>query len=243
MNSRYISLARELIHDIGSGKHAVGSTLPSEVELSGIYGVSRTTVRSALQMVQDLGLISRRKRAGIRIEAAKPRHSYAQSLSNIEELMQFATVTERHVQTITEAVCDEELASRLGCAPGQRWMKVELIRVNPDNPELPLCWTDVYLDPVIGAGIREQLHQNSGLICEMVEEKYSRFVAEVRQEIRAIVMTEPMAEKLAAKTGGPALEVTRHYVDQQGIVFEVSVSISPADRFTYALKLNRQLGV
>lgn len=242
MNSRYTELARQLIHDIGSGKHAVGSTLPSEIELSEIYGVSRTTVRSALQMVQNLGLISRRKRAGIRIEAAKPRHTYTQSLSNIEELMQFAALTERHVQAVTELACDEALAAQLGCEVQQRWMKVELLRVNPENPELPICWTDVYLDPLIGAGIRRRLRKNSGLICEMVEEKYGRIVAEVRQEIRSVRMTEHLAAKLAAVAGSPALEITRHYVDQQGIAFEVSVSVSPADRFTYAFRLRRQFG-
>jgi GntR family transcriptional regulator len=217
--------------------------MPSELELSDIYGVSRTTIRSALQVVQDLGLISRRKRAGIRVEAAKPRRSYAQSLSNIDELMQFATVTERHVQAITEVVCDRDLAAQLGCAPGQRRMKVEVIRINPENSGQPLCWTDVYLDPEDGARVREQVRRNSGLICDMVEETCGRVVTEVRQEIRAIALTEAMAKKLAAAAGAPGLEVKRHYVDEQGEVFETTISVSPADRFTYALKLNRQIGV
>jgi GntR family transcriptional regulator len=243
MKSRYIDLAQQITEEIGSGKHAVGTSLPSEVELSEIYGVSRSTIRSALQMVQNLGLISRRKRAGIRIEASKPRHTYEQSLSNIEDLIQFATVTERHVKTISEVACDDQLAGRLNCPVRQRWMKVELLRIDPEHPELPICWTDLYIDPPVGGGIRRQLRKNTGLVCEMVEEKYGRVVAEVRQEIQAILLPERLATHLAAAPGSPALEITRRYVDQQGIAFQVTMSVYPAERFTYALKLRRQPGV
>src|ERR1700677_427422 len=68
MKPRYAELAQQMIREIGAGKFAIGTALPSELELSAQYGVSRSTVRSALQVVQDLGLISRRKRAGIRVE-------------------------------------------------------------------------------------------------------------------------------------------------------------------------------
>lgn len=240
MKPRYTDLARQLTEEIGSGKHAVGAALPSEVKLAETYGVSRSTIRSALQVVQNLGLISRRKRAGIRVEASKPRHTYGQSLSNIEDLIQFATLTKRHVKTISEIACDEDLAERLNCSPRQRWLKVELLRVDPDNAELPICCTDLYIEPSIGAGIRAKLRKSTGLVCEMVEEKYGRVVAEVCQEIRAILLPKRLAADLAAAPGSPALEITRRYVDQQGIAFQITVSVYPAERFTYELKLRRQ---
>ena len=80
MKPRYAELADQLIQAIGDGTFEVGSALPSELDLSAQYGVSRATVRSALERVQDLGLISRRKRAGIRVEATKPRVAFDQSL-------------------------------------------------------------------------------------------------------------------------------------------------------------------
>ncbi len=62
---------------------------------------------------------------------------------------------------------------------------------------------------------------------------------EVRQEIRATGVPARIAKSLVAETDGHALEITRHYVDNEGIVFEVTVSVFPADRFTYALQLRR----
>ncbi|CAB3760744.1 GntR family transcriptional regulator [Paraburkholderia humisilvae] len=240
MKPRYAELAEQLITAIGNGTFEVGAALPSELDLSAQYGVSRATVRSALEKVQELGLISRRKRAGIRVEASKPRVAFEQSMSSVEDLIQFAAVTERHVQAIGEVSASPALAARLGVETGSRWLRVELLRVDPAKPDQPICWTDVYLEASVGAGIRRELRKSSGLICEMVEARFGRTVREVRQEIRATGVPARIAASLAVAAEGHALDITRHYVDQHGVVFEVTVSVFPADRFTYALQLRRQ---
>ena len=240
MKPRYAELADQLIEAIGNGTFEVGAALPSELDLSAQFGVSRATVRSALEKVQELGLISRRKRAGIRVEANKPRVAYEQSLSSVEDLVQFAVVTERHVQSIGEVSASPTLAAQLGVETGSRWLRAELLRVDAAKPDEPICWTDVYLEPTVGAGIRRELRKSSGLICGMVEERFGRSVREVRQEIRAVGVPARLAKPLAVEADGHALEITRHYVDQHGAVFEVTVSVFPANRFTYALQLRRQ---
>jgi len=239
MQPRYAELAQQLIAEISNGKRTVGTALPTEIELSAQYGVSRSTVRSALQMVQNLGLISRRKRAGIRIEALKPQRPFEQSISNVEELVQFAAVTERHVQSMEEVTCDAALAAQLRCEAGRRWLRVAMLRVDPAKPEAPICWTDVYLDPEVATGIKRQLRKSTGLICEAVEEKYGRVVTELRQEIRATGIPGQYAAALGVVADDHALEITRHYIDQHGEAFEATVSVFPADRFTYALNLKR----
>lgn len=240
MKPRYAELAEQLIEAIGNGTFELGSALPSELTLSAQYRVSRSTVRSALERVQELGLISRRKRAGIRVEATKPRRAFQQSLSNVEDLIQFAAVTQRHVQSISEISASPVLAAQLGVAVGSRWLHVALLRIDPAKPDAPICWTDVYLDAEVGAGIRRDLRKSSGLICELVEQRFERTVQEVRQEIMAIGVPAHLAQPLATAAQSHALAINRHYVDQHGIVFEVTISVFPADRFTYALQLQRR---
>ncbi|SAH92592.1 GntR family transcriptional regulator [Bordetella ansorpii] len=240
MAARYMELAQELIRQIKAGELPVGASLPPEVELSQQYGVSRATLRSALQVVQNLGLISRRKRAGIRIEASEPRKPYQRSMSDLEDLMQFASVTERHVQHIRPVVCDAALAAKLKCEVLRKWLCVTMLRVDMQKPDAPLCWTDVYLDPEIGAELGDQLHQSSGLICEMIEDRYGCTVTEVVQEIRAVGVPPNAAHPLGVEPDTHALEVTRWYQSERGSgPFEITVSVFPADRFTYALRLRR----
>ena len=136
MESRYAALAREIARDIAWGKHPVGSLLPGEIELTERHGVSRSTVRSALQQLQDLGLISRHKRIGTRVKATRPQTDYAPTLATLEDLIHFAAEAERRVRAIEEIVADDELAARLGCRPGSGGCSsppLAAIRISPNG--------------------------------------------------------------------------------------------------------------
>ncbi|MGI4982645.1 MAG: UTRA domain-containing protein [Janthinobacterium lividum] len=76
--------------------------------------------------------------------------------------------------------------------------------------------------------------------CGPVEQRFARTVREVRQEIMAIGVPAHLAHPLATTAQTHARAIARHYVDQHGLVFEVTISVFPADRFTYALQLRRR---
>ena len=89
-------LARDLSEGISSGRYAVGTLLPTEFELCEQYGLSRYAVRKALDALQELGLISRRKNVGTRVEAMRPLAGFTQSIATVEELARFGA---EHVRT------------------------------------------------------------------------------------------------------------------------------------------------
>ncbi|CAH0343856.1 FadR/GntR family transcriptional regulator [Bacillus sp. CECT 9360] len=64
--SQFIS--RELLHQIETGKYPPGSKLPTEMELTAYYGVSRVPVREALSMLRASGIISSRQGGGSYVE-------------------------------------------------------------------------------------------------------------------------------------------------------------------------------
>lgn len=64
MQALYIAIKDELLARIEDGTYPVGSIIPSEVELAESYGVSRPTVRQALQLLADDGYLDRRRRRG-----------------------------------------------------------------------------------------------------------------------------------------------------------------------------------
>jgi len=61
---RYRTIAGDLRQRVTSGELAGGRLLPSEAELSAAYGVSRVTVRKALESLRDEGLIDSRQGFG-----------------------------------------------------------------------------------------------------------------------------------------------------------------------------------
>src|SRR3546814_11070486 len=50
---RYRTIAAELRSQITAGELGAGAVLPSEADLAGSYGVSRVTVRKALELLRD----------------------------------------------------------------------------------------------------------------------------------------------------------------------------------------------
>tara|TARA_Y100001934_G_scaffold8838_1_gene11938 strand:+ start:65 stop:229 length:165 start_codon:yes stop_codon:yes gene_type:complete len=52
-----------------------------------------------------------------------------------------------------------------------------------------------------------------------------------------------MAEVLDVDVGASAMTIVRRYVGNRDRTFEVSVSVHPEGRFTYAMDLEREWGV
>lgn len=64
MIPKYIQLKKQLCEDIISQKYTLFSNLPTEMELTSIYNVSRTTVRQALSMMEAEGIIEKKWGSG-----------------------------------------------------------------------------------------------------------------------------------------------------------------------------------
>jgi DNA-binding GntR family transcriptional regulator len=239
MTDAPVDLARDLAEGIASGRFPVGSLLPTEFELCEQYGASRYKVRLALQELQDLGLISRRKNIGTRVEAARPPAGFTQSIATVEDLGQFGVEHVRIVRHVDEIVADLALAKDMGCAGGTRWLRISSLRMNGGRRGKPIGWTDVYVDPTyaeVGAMVRESPET---LISTLIERRFGRRIARIRQQVHAVSLTPALAEELKAEPGSPALKIVRRYLDASDEAFEISVSVHPAERFTFSMELSR----
>ena len=91
---------------------------------------------------------------------------------------------------------------------------------------------------------REILSKNPGqLISNIIEEKYGKAISEIKQEVIPVLLSRDQAHQLKSKEGEPALRIIRSYLDTANEVFEVTVTIHPADRYTFITKLRRDTTV
>ncbi len=239
---RYEEVAEELVRQIRSGRWPIGGKFAPEVELAAEFEVSRGTIRAALDIVEELGLISRRPRRGTRVERLKPQSVFARHLHTLDDLMQYSVETDRRVLSIADVVVDEADAGNLGCRPGQRWTKIRMLRVDPADDGWPLGCTDVYLEPDVAEAVGDQVLDPKRLISDMVEQATGRTVHTIEQRVRAATVPDAMVDLLRTAPGSPVLRVTRRYLDRGGQPFEITVSVHPADRFEYAVDLKRGRG-
>lgn len=238
--TRYAQIARDISEGIASGRFPIGSQLPTEAEMCASYGASRHTIRSAMRELQDLGLVSRRKKAGTRVEATPKLSSYRTSIGSIEELAQFGAEHVRIVRDIKDVVADRDLAKTLGRPPGTRWVCFSTVRIASATDDTPIGWTDTYVEETY-SDLREIVHAHPELlVSSLIETRYGRRVAEVRQTIRPTLVPASLAEPLRVKPRSPALKIVRQYFDGAGEAFEISITIHPADRFTFSMRLTRK---
>jgi DNA-binding GntR family transcriptional regulator len=238
----FADIARELTEAIASGRYPVGSVLPTELELRDQYQTSRHTVRAALHALQQLGLVSRRKNAGTRVESAQPRNDFRPSLASVDDVVQFGSEHLRLVQSTEEIVATGKLAKTLKCESGTRWLRVSSLRIAGDRESPPIGWTDVYIDPDYTEVAQAARTQPGTLISALIEAHYGRCIAEIQQDVHGALISQEMAQRLRVEQGTAALEIVRRYLDSAGETFEVSISVHPAERFSISMRLKRSDG-
>ena len=232
---RYATVAQSLLDDIEGGRYPVGTLLPTELELVAQFGVSRHTVREAIRQLQQVGLITRRKGVGTRVKAASAASRYVQSCASISDLLQYAKEVRLKVGPGISVTAVGDCASFLRCKEGQRWLRFDGMR-HAKNVAEAICYTEVFIRYEF-ASIRDQISRSPGLICALIEKHFAERVHEIQQEIKAVRITAPIAKRLGVKAGSPGLSIVRYYLSLDDRPLEVALSIYPAERFTYSMRL------
>lgn len=234
----YVNLARDLQTAIAAGDHRPGSLLPGEHELAERHGVSRATVRAALSLLERDGVVERRRGAGTRVLEPRPPGGFGQSVLTVEELISYARDTRRVIGTVEDFVADIAIADVLGAPPGSRWLHIGSLRIDPAKPDLPICASDAYVAPTLGA-FRTHLSDETTAMVELLCRHCGVRVDSIEQELQGAIVPEGLAAQLAAPAGSPALRILRRYRDTSGWLFLVTVGLHPADRFAYRMRLDR----
>lgn len=235
--TRYATVAKDLMAGIANGRYPVGSLLPTEHELCDLYGVSRHTVRAAIDQLLGQGLVSRRKRVGTRVEASSPRGGYTQSLASVADLTQLAPDQRWQIRDVQHFVADLGQAARLGLVPGEHYFCLSSIAVAQAAP--PLCCAQVYAQRDYGEVIERAREQPEQPIARLIEQHYGRAIAVIDQQVRAVALTAELAHALKAQVGSAGLQIIRHYREENGDLMAVAETIHPHDRFTLVTQLRR----
>ncbi|MFL3645879.1 MAG: GntR family transcriptional regulator [Cellvibrionales bacterium] len=233
--ARYREISQIILGDIEKGTWQVGDQLPSEQALSENFAVSRFTIRSALDDLQNRGMISRRRRLGTIVTSSKPIELMVQEVRSVDELFQYPENTQREILQSINLVSDITLGNFLKCDVGSRWTKIETIRKTHKN--IAVCLTEIYV-PQAYNRVRDLISKTSSPVFKLIEENFAVEAMEINAEILAGSVSHERAKLLGVEPNSASLIMVRRYRDAQGKLLEVSVSEHPASRFTYSFNLS-----
>lgn len=220
---RYQILAEQLINGILSGEHAVGEYLPTEATLRSQYNVSRFTVREAMKILKQKGLIATRRGVGSEVISEKvSEESYSFYSSSYTDFLTNATTTKLTDITTEMIDCDDELATLMRCNPGQKILKVSANRI----VELPVSFCVSTLEIfILGryASIQDQIGEQQA-ISKMIGARFGIKTSEIKQRISPVIIESDKANILSVEAGSPGLKITRAYYDNENELYELVIN-------------------
>lgn len=233
---RYQVIADDLMADIAAEKFAVGTMLPTEMELCQRYDVSRYTVREALRQLRDLGMVAMRRGSGTRVIAARPEQAYVQSVGALSELLRYPGTSFELMRSGRITLGLEE-AETLHQQIGAEWFRISGVR-RSDKANTPICWQDVYVLPEFADAAR-QVPRDRRAVHRIIEEQYGEVIGHAQLDMFASHIDEKLAVHLEVEPDTAAMTIIRRYTDQMGRLFETTRSIHPEGRFVYSLDMQR----
>ena len=238
--SLYTAIFDELRRRVEAGVYPLESPIPTEAALCGEFSASRFTVREALRLLAETGMVGRRRGSGTYVISAEARAGYVQSMRSLSELFQYAVDTQFRIKASRIVAISAATAAVLNAARASMWLRIDGVRWTKDGSEA-ICFTQVHVDARY-APLLDDLAELRTPIYAAVEARGGVRIAEAVQEFSAAPMPPAVARALGAGEGAWALQVTRRYIGADGATMVCSVNWHPAGRYRYSMRLQRGEG-
>ncbi|HEX2804970.1 MAG TPA: GntR family transcriptional regulator [Kineosporiaceae bacterium] len=227
----YYQVARQLETAISSGQLAKGAFLPSEIELSASWGISRPTARRAIQELVGQGLLVRRRGVGTQVVNAQLRRSA--SLSSLHhDLAQAGRTPGTTVLELGTVPADEQIASALGLSTGAPVVYMERVRLADGEP---LALMRNWLIPEVVEGLTTHELESSGLYQLLSNRRVQPHVAD--RVLGAKVATRAEARALHLKPGAALVTMQVTIQDVTGRPFDFGRHVYNADEYTVEMRV------
>lgn len=126
---KYQEIFNQLQDAILAGYYPVNSLLPTESDLQEQFGVSRDTVRKALALLTEKGLVQKIQGRGTQVLQQEHLHFPVSGLTSYQEVVRSLGLnSQTKVHTLEQLVIDHTLADRTGFPLGTAVWKVVRLR-------------------------------------------------------------------------------------------------------------------
>ncbi|MGW1126942.1 GntR family transcriptional regulator [Streptomyces sp. NPDC002526] len=226
----YFQFAQQLQHLIECGTLAPGARLENEIALADRFGLSRPTMRQAMQHLVDKGLLSRKRGVGTQVVNNRVRRQ-VELTSLYEDLQREDRRPRTEVLSMRVRPAEGRIAAALQLEPGMDTVRLRRLRYADDEPmavlenHLPMGLADLTEDDLAAHGLYALLRR-SGITLRSAE-----------QTIGARRATAAEARLLAEGRGGTLLTVERTVLGDGGRPVEYARHLYRASRYSFEMTL------
>ena len=204
--------------------------LPSERQLLVKYGVSRNTIRLALQNLEERGLIYRLHGKGTFVSSIyldRPNIGGIYSFS--EELTREGQKATTQNQSLELVMPTTKIAEQLNLAENEQAYKLVRLRLANGQPRM---FSTTYLPEKLFPKL-EITDLRSKTLYGVLKEKYNQLSVIAFEDVQAFSLGKPESEYLDVKEGSPSLKIYRKTINDKNIPIEFTISLARGDKFIY----------
>lgn len=233
----YFQLARLLTEDIVRGRWSPGERLISEPDIGNQFGVSRATVRQALQRLESEGLIQRIKGRGTFVAGSRERSWLLQSSGGFfhEEVDRLGFDVTSKVLRAEVAPLTHWAAEALGLAEASNGVVLERLRFVDGKAAL---YVADYL-PAQFAEAALSLADKDGSLYDRLEKQQGVSVYGGRRTLEAVSAESQVAEMLDVKPRTPLVFIESVAWDAELQPFHAFQSWLRTDRIRVEVQVTR----
>lgn len=204
--------------------------LPSERQLLVKYGVSRNTVRLALQDLEERGLIYRLHGKGTFVSSTflnQPNIGGMYSFS--EELKRTGQKASTENQSLDLITPDKNIAAQLNLEPTEKTYKLVRLRLANNKPRI---FSTSYLpEKIFPELVIDDL--KSKPLYTVMKEKYNQISVMAFEDVEAVCLNTKESKNLAEEVGSPSLKIFRKTINDKNVPVEFTISLARGDKFVY----------
>ena len=227
----YYQIAESLRADIEGGLLMPGDRLENELDLARRLGVSRPTVRQAIQRLVQHGLVSRRRGLGTVVVA--PQIIRPLALTSLhDDLASAQRSPTTIVLSLQRVEADNQIAGVLAIPAGTPVLSIERLRC---AGEAPLAILRNYVPAQLLPPHPDQELRDGGLYALLRRQGVQLQAAQ--QVLAARRATAREARLLQAPSGACVLTMTRTAFDRAGVPVEHGSHAYLADRYSFTMSL------
>lgn len=154
---KYEKIFQKLEAEINQGNYQVNDYLPTEEELAHQFAVSRDTIRKALKLLAQHGLIRKRQGSGSQVVKYERINFPISALTSYQEIVQaLGMVSKTNVIAIDKLIIDSKLSELTGFVPKSHVWRITRQRVVEDVASvLDIDYLDTQFVPDITRPIAE----------------------------------------------------------------------------------------
>lgn len=224
----------EIILERIASPEMINRRMPPEYDLEVIFGVSRATIKKAMDDLVNKGVLARRRGVGTHVIKTQIIEDLARLKSYTEEMSAQGQTIRTQVLGAEVIEPDETLSERLDLEPDEQVLQVR--RLRGTNKLFPVVLLSSYFPSRLGIDQGEDFAQS---IYQMIEQKYKLPITWAEETIEAGQATSEEADQLEIEAGDTVLIMERVTFCQEERPIELVRGVYRPDRYKFSIKLMR----